>query len=197
MVHLGATSWHDLPIVLGNIILAHVPLKRLAPMAVFAKEFRDAYHQRRAPHIASAAWLKDTPLAPLPSDSAGVLSVESSMMNTFNLPEKFEHKTLAGGAVARCVTSNRLTVLRRVSLSPSVSFCLSGWFQTAVTRGKCFGFLLRCSARLWWGRGSVRQLPGVGPAVCSRRYLLSGFIDHTQLPQCVHRPSSPPAELPL
>jgi hypothetical protein len=70
-------SWHDLPSELGEIILGQVPLLRLAQLAPLGKDFQSAYADRVADRVATAAWLRDASLGPLPADSRDVLSAES------------------------------------------------------------------------------------------------------------------------
>jgi hypothetical protein len=78
-VNRGTTSWQDLPSELGEIILAQVPLLRLAQLAALAKDFRTAFDQRLAARLelATAPWLRDVSPGPMPADSRDVLSAES------------------------------------------------------------------------------------------------------------------------
>jgi hypothetical protein len=71
--HLMAVSWDDLPAELREDVIAMVPLLRLAQLASVTEEFREAYHQRLAAHMAAADRVRCSSKAHLPTYSEEIL----------------------------------------------------------------------------------------------------------------------------
>jgi hypothetical protein len=71
--HPMAVSWDDLPAELREDVIAMVPLLRRAQLASVRKEFREAYHQRLAAHMAAADRVRCSSRAYLPTYSEDIL----------------------------------------------------------------------------------------------------------------------------
>ncbi len=78
---MDTTSWHDLPLGLTEVILAKVPLLRLAQLAAVAKDFKTVFDQLHSVHVAAASWVHDIPGAHFEADSSDVHFAEFAMRN--------------------------------------------------------------------------------------------------------------------
>jgi hypothetical protein len=70
------------PADVGKVILAQVPLLRLAQIASFSTEFQNAYQQRHNANITAADWLQRASLVLAPEHSEGALHAVLDVINS-------------------------------------------------------------------------------------------------------------------
>jgi hypothetical protein len=156
-------SWHDLPSELLDIVLARVPLLRLAQMAEMGRDFEAAYRQRLTTYLASTARFNHSSVGPAPGDYSRALCLELGIRNhplrylrNRNVPIQrvygpLKHVRLPQQDISGCIYSWVHNSVRGVRVSrgfpcPSVPVQVTGVFSCEVHESEPYN--VSCGAAL-------------------------------------------------